>query len=204
MLALIPAALELPTLASLALVAAVCCALIAWDVIHDREHRAEVRRARRRRSLPSLARDRDPSNVWVDMATCPGAEAAWPIFVGVRRRSLVAGSRGLGGAAWKPSLKGRRDGLIGLGAGRSCCQQDRSQDGRDRHHAEPMIARSRLVLCSVMPAPPPDPRPAGMPPTARADRPRCRRDAGGRSRWCPRSPKTWPDRSASPRSGGPW
>ena len=46
MLALIPAALELPALASLALVAAVCCALIAWDVIHYREHRAEVRRAR--------------------------------------------------------------------------------------------------------------------------------------------------------------
>jgi low temperature requirement protein LtrA len=46
MLALIPAALGLPALASLALVAAVCCALIAWDVIHYREDRAEVRRAR--------------------------------------------------------------------------------------------------------------------------------------------------------------
>jgi hypothetical protein len=46
MLALIPAALELPALASLALVAAVCCALIAWDVIYYREDRAEVRRAR--------------------------------------------------------------------------------------------------------------------------------------------------------------
>jgi low temperature requirement protein LtrA len=46
MLALIPAALELPALASLALVTAVCCGLIAWDVIHYREHRAEVRRAR--------------------------------------------------------------------------------------------------------------------------------------------------------------
>jgi low temperature requirement protein LtrA len=46
MLALIPAALELPALASLALVTAVCCALIAWDVIHYREDRAEVRRAR--------------------------------------------------------------------------------------------------------------------------------------------------------------
>jgi low temperature requirement protein LtrA len=34
MLALIPAALQLPALASLALVTAVCCALIAWDVIH--------------------------------------------------------------------------------------------------------------------------------------------------------------------------
>ena len=46
MLALIPAALALPALASLGLVTAVCCALIAWDVIHYREHRAEVRRAR--------------------------------------------------------------------------------------------------------------------------------------------------------------
>ena len=46
MLALIPAALESPALASLALVTAVCCALIAWDVIHYREDRAEVRRAR--------------------------------------------------------------------------------------------------------------------------------------------------------------
>jgi hypothetical protein len=36
----------LPALASLALVTVVCCALIAWDVIHYREHRAEVRRAR--------------------------------------------------------------------------------------------------------------------------------------------------------------
>ena len=59
MLALIPAALELPALASLALVAAVCCALIAWDVIHYREDRAEVRRARPlRRSLLSLSPDR--------------------------------------------------------------------------------------------------------------------------------------------------
>jgi low temperature requirement protein LtrA len=46
MLALIPAVLELPALASLTLLTAVCCALIAWDVIHYREHRAEVRRAR--------------------------------------------------------------------------------------------------------------------------------------------------------------
>ena len=30
----------------IALVTAVCCALIAWDVIHYREDRAEVRRAR--------------------------------------------------------------------------------------------------------------------------------------------------------------
>ena len=46
MLALIPAARELPALVSLAVVTAVCCALIAWDVIHYREDRAEVRRAR--------------------------------------------------------------------------------------------------------------------------------------------------------------
>lgn len=46
MLALIPAALELPALASLALVTAVCGALIAWDLIHYREHRVEVRRGR--------------------------------------------------------------------------------------------------------------------------------------------------------------
>jgi low temperature requirement protein LtrA len=46
MLALIPAALELPALASLGLAAAVCCGLIAWDLIHYREHRIEVRRGR--------------------------------------------------------------------------------------------------------------------------------------------------------------
>jgi low temperature requirement protein LtrA len=46
MLLLIPAALELPALASLALAAAVCCGLIAWDVIHYRDERVEVRRAR--------------------------------------------------------------------------------------------------------------------------------------------------------------
>ena len=45
-LALIPAALEFPALASLGLAAAVCCGLIAWDVIHYREDRVEVRRAR--------------------------------------------------------------------------------------------------------------------------------------------------------------
>jgi hypothetical protein len=45
-LALIPAALELPALVSLGLAAAVCCALIGWDVIHYREQRVEVRRAR--------------------------------------------------------------------------------------------------------------------------------------------------------------
>jgi low temperature requirement protein LtrA len=46
MVALIPAALALPALACLALVAGVCCALIAWDVIHYREERVEIRRAR--------------------------------------------------------------------------------------------------------------------------------------------------------------
>jgi low temperature requirement protein LtrA len=45
-LLLIPAALELPALDSLGLVTAVCCGLIAWDVLRYREHRVEVRRAR--------------------------------------------------------------------------------------------------------------------------------------------------------------
>ncbi len=46
MLAAIPAALDLPALSALALVAALCCALIAWDVVHYRQHRIEVRQAR--------------------------------------------------------------------------------------------------------------------------------------------------------------
>ena len=46
MLALIPAALALPALTALALVAALCWALIVWDVFHYREHRIEIRRAR--------------------------------------------------------------------------------------------------------------------------------------------------------------
>jgi low temperature requirement protein LtrA len=46
MLALIPAALELPALASLGAAAAVCCGLIAWDVIHYRQERVDVRRER--------------------------------------------------------------------------------------------------------------------------------------------------------------
>jgi low temperature requirement protein LtrA len=46
MLVLIPAALALPALASLALVAAVCWALIAWDVIHYHEDRIQIRRTR--------------------------------------------------------------------------------------------------------------------------------------------------------------
>ena len=46
MLALIPAVLELAALVSLALVTAVCWGLIAWDIVHYREHRIEVRRER--------------------------------------------------------------------------------------------------------------------------------------------------------------
>ncbi len=45
-LACIPAALALPSLAALALVAALCWSLIVWDVLHYREHRVEVRQAR--------------------------------------------------------------------------------------------------------------------------------------------------------------
>jgi low temperature requirement protein LtrA len=44
--ALIPVTLVLPALAALAILAAVCWALIVWDVRHYREHRVEVRRAR--------------------------------------------------------------------------------------------------------------------------------------------------------------
>jgi low temperature requirement protein LtrA len=46
MLALLPVALELSALTALASVTALCCALIAYDVVHYREHRAEVRQAR--------------------------------------------------------------------------------------------------------------------------------------------------------------
>jgi low temperature requirement protein LtrA len=46
MLALIPAALEVPALTALALVTGVCCALITYDVIHYREQRGQVREAR--------------------------------------------------------------------------------------------------------------------------------------------------------------
>jgi low temperature requirement protein LtrA len=46
MLALVPAALEVPAVIALVLVTGVCCALVAWDVLHYREHRIEVRRAR--------------------------------------------------------------------------------------------------------------------------------------------------------------
>jgi low temperature requirement protein LtrA len=45
-LALIPLALTVPALGALALLAALCWALIAWDVIHYRGHRVEVRQAR--------------------------------------------------------------------------------------------------------------------------------------------------------------
>jgi low temperature requirement protein LtrA len=46
MLALLPAALELPALTALALVSGLCSALIAYDVIHYREERTQVREAR--------------------------------------------------------------------------------------------------------------------------------------------------------------
>jgi low temperature requirement protein LtrA len=46
MLALVPAALELSALTALVLVTAVCCGLIAYDVIHYREERVQVREAR--------------------------------------------------------------------------------------------------------------------------------------------------------------
>jgi low temperature requirement protein LtrA len=46
MLALLPAALELSALVALALVTALSCALIVWDVVHYREERAEMREAR--------------------------------------------------------------------------------------------------------------------------------------------------------------
>ena len=46
MLAVVPAALELPALCTLVLVSAICGALIAWDVIHYREDRSRLRAAR--------------------------------------------------------------------------------------------------------------------------------------------------------------
>jgi low temperature requirement protein LtrA len=45
-LSIIPAALEFRALAALALAAGVCSALIAWDVVHYRVHRVEVRQVR--------------------------------------------------------------------------------------------------------------------------------------------------------------
>jgi low temperature requirement protein LtrA len=46
LLALTPFALEVPALAALALVAAVCCALIVYDVVRYRDERALIRQAR--------------------------------------------------------------------------------------------------------------------------------------------------------------
>jgi low temperature requirement protein LtrA len=46
MLALLPAALEVSALTALTLVAALCCALVAYDVVHYREDRRRVREAR--------------------------------------------------------------------------------------------------------------------------------------------------------------
>jgi low temperature requirement protein LtrA len=46
MLALLPAALELSALTALASVTGLCCALIAYDVVHYREERTRVREAR--------------------------------------------------------------------------------------------------------------------------------------------------------------
>jgi hypothetical protein len=46
MLALIPAVLAVPALVALALVAALCWGLIAWDLLHYWDHRSEVRRVR--------------------------------------------------------------------------------------------------------------------------------------------------------------
>jgi low temperature requirement protein LtrA len=46
MLALLPAALELSALTAVALVTGLCSALIAYDVVHYREERAELRQAR--------------------------------------------------------------------------------------------------------------------------------------------------------------
>jgi low temperature requirement protein LtrA len=46
LLALVPAARELSALTALALVTAVCCAVIVYDVVHYREERARVRESR--------------------------------------------------------------------------------------------------------------------------------------------------------------
>jgi low temperature requirement protein LtrA len=45
-LAVLPIAVNVPALWALATVALVCWALVVWDVLHYRQHRAEVRRAR--------------------------------------------------------------------------------------------------------------------------------------------------------------
>ena len=46
LLAILPAVLEMPALASLGLVAAICCSVIVYDVVHYREERARVREMR--------------------------------------------------------------------------------------------------------------------------------------------------------------
>jgi low temperature requirement protein LtrA len=46
MLLLLPAALALPALTSLAVATAICAGLIAWDLIHYREDRVDIRRQR--------------------------------------------------------------------------------------------------------------------------------------------------------------
>jgi hypothetical protein len=65
MLALLPAALELSALTALALATGLCCALVAYDVIHYREDRARVRGALRNgRAVSSRSGSRssgDPS-----------------------------------------------------------------------------------------------------------------------------------------------
>jgi hypothetical protein len=46
MLALLPLALERSALTALAAVTGLCCALVAYDLVHYRQDRAEVRQAR--------------------------------------------------------------------------------------------------------------------------------------------------------------
>jgi low temperature requirement protein LtrA len=46
LVAILPAALEVPALAALSLVAAICCGVIVYDLVHYREERAQVREMR--------------------------------------------------------------------------------------------------------------------------------------------------------------
>ncbi len=46
LLAILPAALEVPALTALSLVAAICCGVIVYDLVHYREERAQVREMR--------------------------------------------------------------------------------------------------------------------------------------------------------------
>ncbi|MDQ3963202.1 MAG: low temperature requirement protein A [Actinomycetota bacterium] len=46
LLAILPAALEVPALTALSLVAAICCGVIVYDVIHYREERVQIRQMR--------------------------------------------------------------------------------------------------------------------------------------------------------------